>query len=59
MPVKAVPQWEDDFLQFTKDKHGDLITLLDEVQDLTDEVVSKLEACLADFKSGYKPVVSE
>ncbi len=59
VPVKAVPQWEDDFLQFTKDKHGDLITLLDEVQDLTDEVVSKLEACLADFKSGYKPVVSE
>jgi F-type H+/Na+-transporting ATPase subunit alpha len=59
VPVKAVQQWEADFLQFAKDKHSDLISLLDEKQDLSDEVVQKLEACIQDFKSGYKPVVSE
>jgi F-type H+-transporting ATPase subunit alpha len=59
VPVKAVQQWEADFLQFAKDKHSELINLLEEKQDLTDEVVQKLEACIADFKSGYKPVVSE
>ncbi len=59
VPVKAVSQWEIDFLQFAKDKHSDLIALLDETQDLTDEVVEKLEACISDFKSGYKPVEAE
>ena len=59
VPVKAVPQWEVDFLQFAKDKHADLITLIDEAQDLTDEVVEKLEACISEFKSGYKPVAAE
>ena len=59
VPVKAVQQWEEDFIQFAHDKHSDLITLLDETQDLTDEVVTKIEACIADFKSGYKPVVQD
>lgn len=59
VPVKAVQQWEIDFLQFANDKHPDLIKLLEETQDLTDEVVEKIEACIQDFKSGYKPVVEE
>jgi len=59
VPVKAVSQWEIDFLQFAKDKHGDLIAALDDAQDLTDDVVAKLEACISDFKSGYKPVEAE
>ncbi len=56
VPVKAVQRWEADFLQFAQDKHSDLIKLLDEKQELTDEVVTKIEACIKDFKSGYKPI---
>src|SRR6056297_744939 len=56
VPVKAVPQWEHDFLQFAKDKHPELVELLSEKMDLTDEVTQKIEACIKDFKSGYKPV---
>jgi F-type H+-transporting ATPase subunit alpha len=56
VPVKAVQQWEVDFLQFAKDKHSDLIKLLDETNDLSDEVVEMIEACIKAFKSGYKPV---
>ena len=59
VPVKAVQQWEIDFLQFARDKHSDLIKLLNEKQDLTDEAVQKIEACIKDFKSGYKPVVKD
>lgn len=59
VPVKAVQQWEVDFQQFAHDKHSDLITLLDEKQDLSDDVVEKIEACIAEFKNGYKPVESE
>jgi F-type H+-transporting ATPase subunit alpha len=58
VPVKAVQKWESDFLQFAHDKHSDLIQLLSEKQELSDEVVSKIEACIKDFKSGYKPVES-
>ena len=59
VPVKAVQQWEVDFQQFARDKHSDLITLLDEKQDLSDDVVEKIEACIAEFKNGYTPVESE
>ena len=59
VPVKAVQQWEADFQQFARDKYSDLITLLDEKQDLSDDVVEKIEACIAEFKSGYKPVESD
>ena len=59
VPVKAVQQWEADFQQFARDKYSDLIDLLDEKQDLSDDVVEKIEACIAEFKSGYKPVESD
>lgn len=59
VPVKAVSQWEKDFLLFAADKHADLVKLLTEQADLTDEIVGKIEACIADFKSGYRPVVAE
>ena len=56
VPVRAVQQWETDFLQFAQDKHPDLIKLLDETSDISDEVVEKIEACISAFKSGYKNV---
>ncbi len=59
VPVKAVGQWEIDFLQFAEDKHGELVKMLAEQADLTDEIAGKIEACIKDFKSSYKPVVAE
>jgi F-type H+-transporting ATPase subunit alpha len=59
VPVKSVQQWEIDYLQFVRDKHSDLIKMLDEKQDLTDEIVRKIEGCIKEFKSGYKPVVKD
>jgi F-type H+-transporting ATPase subunit alpha len=56
VPVRAVQQWETDFLKFAQDKHPDLIKLLDDTSDLSDEAVEKIEACISDFKSGYKNV---
>jgi F-type H+-transporting ATPase subunit alpha len=58
VPVKAVSQWETDYLQFAQDKHSELIKLLEDKMDLTDEIAEKIEACIKDFKSGYKPVES-
>ncbi len=58
VPVKAVRRWEMDFLQFAKDKHASLVSLLDEKMDLSDEVIQMIEACIGDFKNGYKPVES-
>ena len=58
VPVRAVQQWEADFLQFAKDKHGETMKMIEDKMDLTDEVTEKIEACINDFKSGYKPVES-
>jgi len=59
VPVKAVGQWETDFLQFAHDKHAELVQKLDAEMDLTDEIAEKIETCIKDFKSGYKPVESQ
>ncbi|TWU30957.1 F0F1 ATP synthase subunit alpha [Novipirellula artificiosorum] len=55
VPIKAVPQWEKDFLQYAKDKHGKLCDELAEKQDLTDEVAEKIVSIIKEFKAGYKP----
>jgi F-type H+/Na+-transporting ATPase subunit alpha len=55
VPVKSVGKWEKAFLQFVKDKHASALQLLEEKLDLTDEVVEKIKAAIADFKNGFKP----
>ncbi|WP_153555223.1 F0F1 ATP synthase subunit alpha [Roseimaritima sediminicola] len=59
VPVKAVQQWEADFLQFAHDKHSGLLTELADKGELTDEIVTKIKGLIAEFKKTYKPVVEE
>lgn len=59
VPVKAVQQWETDFLQFAHDKHAGLLTELKDKGELTDDIVSKIKSMIAEFKKNYKPVVEE
>ncbi len=58
VPIKHVGQWEQDFLQFARDKHSGLLNDLATKGDLTDEISEKIESVINDFKSGYKPVES-
>jgi F-type H+/Na+-transporting ATPase subunit alpha len=55
VPVKAVQQWERDFLQFVHSKYNSLIDDLNSKQDLTDQIVEQIIAAIKDFKTGYKP----
>ena len=54
VPVKAVPQFEKDLLQYFRDKHSDVLSKLEESKDLTDEVTEGIKKGITDFKSGYK-----
>ncbi len=54
--IKTVQQWEKDFLQFARDKHGSLLRELAEQGDLTDELSGKIESVINEFKAGYKPI---
>ena len=53
--IKTVQQWEQDFLQFARDKHPSLITDLTEKGELSDEITEKIESVINEFKAGYKP----
>ncbi len=57
VPIKAVSQWEKDYLQFIRDKHSTLLTEITEKGDLTDEITKRVLDVIKEFKSGYKPVV--
>ena len=52
--VKDVRQWEQDFLQFARDKHGDLLGKL-ESEKFTDEIREAVVKVIEDFKAGYRP----
>ncbi len=57
VPIKAVSQWEKDFLQFIRDKHSTLFTDITEKGDLTNDITKRILDVIKEFKSGYKPVV--
>lgn len=59
VPIKSVQRWEEDFLQFARDKHAPLLETLAEKGELTAEVSEKIEAAIDAFKSTYRPVVAE
>ena len=52
--IKSVQQWEQDFLQYARDKNSALIEALAS-EKLSDENIEKIETCIKDFKAGYKP----
>jgi len=56
VPIKSVPQWERDFIQYVKDKHSKMLDDLTEKKDLTDEIAEKIAEVIKEFKAGYKPV---
>jgi F-type H+/Na+-transporting ATPase subunit alpha len=55
VPVSAVRKWEADFIQFVRDRKGDLYRALEESGDLTAEVESGIKAAIEEFKKGYRP----
>ncbi|GAA4456607.1 F0F1 ATP synthase subunit alpha [Novipirellula rosea] len=59
VPIKSVPQWEKDFIQFVHDKHGKLLSDLEAKGDLTDDITESIITVIKEFKSGYKPVEVE
>lgn len=59
VPVKAVQQWESDFLKFMHSKYDTLVSDLETKQDLTDEITEQIIAAIKDFKTGYKPEAAE
>ena len=52
--VKEVDAWEKAYLQYTRDKHPDLLTTLSS-EKMTDEVEEKMISVIKEFKAGYKP----
>ncbi len=57
VPIKAVSQWEKDYLLFIHDKHSSLLEEITEKGDLTDEITKRIVDVIKEFKTGYKPVV--
>ncbi|QDV65082.1 F0F1 ATP synthase subunit alpha [Crateriforma conspicua] len=53
--IKSVQQWEQDFLQFARNKHQPLLNDLVEKGELSDEIVERIESAIKEFKAGYKP----
>ncbi len=56
VPVKAVRQWEADYLQFIHDRKADLYKQLEQAGDITAEIETAMRASIDEFKRGYRPV---
>jgi F-type H+-transporting ATPase subunit alpha len=51
---RKVRDWEDQFLKFVRDQKPDVRTLLAKERKMTDEVVKKLDAAIAEFQPLFK-----
>jgi F-type H+-transporting ATPase subunit alpha len=54
VPVKEVSRFESEFLRFMHEERHEVVQLLETGKKMTDEVVSKLKAALAEFKDRYR-----
>jgi F-type H+-transporting ATPase subunit alpha len=55
LPVNAVQRYEHELQAFIDAKHPEILKLIREKKELTDDVKSKLDAALADFAKLFKP----
>jgi F-type H+-transporting ATPase subunit alpha len=55
LPVAALQRYERELHVFLDAKHADLLKLVREKKELTDDVKAKLDAALADFGKLFKP----
>ena len=53
--VKQVQQFEQDMLQFFRDRHASLLESLETDGSLSDEVIEEIKSGLTAFKETYKP----
>jgi F-type H+-transporting ATPase subunit alpha len=55
LPVTALQRYERELYAFLEAKHADVLKLLREKKELTDDVKTKLDAALADFGKLFRP----
>ncbi len=58
VPIRSVGDWENQFLTFIRDTKSDLLDMIKESGDLTDEVSKAIEQTIQDFKAQFKPAGS-
>ena len=54
LPVGAIQRYEREFYAFLEAKHGDVLKLIREKKELTDDVKTKLDRALAEFGKLFK-----
>ncbi|MFL5992076.1 MAG: F0F1 ATP synthase subunit alpha [Rubrobacteraceae bacterium] len=50
-----IPDWESQFRDNMRDSHGDILEVIREEKDLTDEIEQKLREAIEHFNEGYEP----
>ncbi len=50
-----VPDWEDQFLEYMRNSHEDLLNNIRENQELSDEDEETLKEAVSDFNESYEP----
>ena len=54
VPIKEVPRFEEQFLNFMRDRKSEVRDLLAKERKLSDAVVAGLKAALNEFKAQYR-----
>jgi F-type H+-transporting ATPase subunit alpha len=51
----SVPDWEDQFRDYMRDSHGEILDTIREEKQLSDETDEKLREAIEHFNEGYEP----
>ena len=55
IPVADVQRFESEFMDFMKQKHNDVITGISNEKKLTDDIKTKLDSAITEFKAVFEP----
>ena len=54
VPVTKIADFETKLLDFMRDRKSDVMSKLEQSNDLTEEIENGIKAAIAEFKQGYK-----
>ena len=54
VPTNEVARWEEEFQQFMSDQRDEILQEITDKKSISDELATKIDAAIADFKQQFK-----
>jgi F-type H+-transporting ATPase subunit alpha len=54
VPINLVSAWEEEFLHFMREQKSEVVKVIEDSSDMSDDSISALEAAIAEFQPQFQ-----